>query len=118
MENLEHEPKFSEWIQVGKVVRYVSIRQNDDGGYSFAQGGDSSVEDTYYAIMILKMLGVKPLNEDRTVAFLKRMQRGDGGYDSVKVAYYAVKTLKELGSRPERDVRKFVFSTRRRDGGA
>ncbi|MEM3071941.1 MAG: prenyltransferase/squalene oxidase repeat-containing protein [Candidatus Bathyarchaeia archaeon] len=116
-ETYERESKFGEWIRVDKVVRYVFIRQNADGGYSFAQGGDSSVEDTYYGVRILGMLGVKPLNKDRTVAFLKRMQHGDGSYDSVKVAYYAVKTLKELGSKPERAVKKFVYSMRRRDGG-
>jgi hypothetical protein len=116
-ETAELESRFNRWIKVAEVVRYVSSRQNDDGGYSFAQGGPSSVEDTYFAIRILRMLSVKPPNEDRTVAFLKRMQQEDGGYCSVKVAYYAVDALRKLGSKPRRDVKKFIRSLRRRDGG-
>lgn len=117
MQEVDKEPRLDKWIQTLKVVHYVANRQNDDGGYTFAQWSDSSAEDTYYALQILKMLGVEPVHKNRTIDFLKRMQYDDGSYDSIKIAYYATKSLIELGSRPEKDVTKFVRSLMRSDGG-
>ena len=39
------------------VLEYVTLRQNPDGDYMFAQGADSGAQDTYYALSILQRLG-------------------------------------------------------------
>jgi len=40
-----------------RIVAYVVSRQNDDGGYAFAQGLESNAQDTYYGLAILSLLG-------------------------------------------------------------
>jgi hypothetical protein len=113
-------PKTNElhsWIQTSSVADYVLKRQNADGGYTFAQWSESSAQDTYFALKILKMLGVNPVHKERTISFLRRMQHTNGSFDSINVAYYVTKSLRELGSEPQRDVRPFVRSLRKNDGG-
>ena len=100
---------FDKWIRASSVVDYVTKRQNDDGGYTFAQWSESSAQDTYYALEILKMLGVQPSRSQSTIDFLKGLQHSDGGFDSVKVAYYVTRSLKELGTTPERGVEEYVL---------
>ena len=39
-----------------RIVDYVVNRQNDDGGYTFCQGAESSAQDTYYGLAILRAL--------------------------------------------------------------
>jgi len=86
-----------------KVVRYVLSKRGRDGGYLYYQYEgilDSSVEDTYYAVKSLKLLGAEIPEPERTIAFLKSIQGADGGYPSIRVAYFAVKALFELGDAP------------------
>ena len=87
-------------VNTNSVVDYVFERQNEDGGYTFCRGTASNAQDTYYALGILEMLGVKPKNTERTTGFLQGFQHEDGGFDSVKVAFYVIKSLSQLGSRP------------------
>lgn len=88
------------------VIKYVISKQGIDGGYlSYQYMGlfESSVEDTYYALIILKFLRVEPPNRFKTVNFLKEAQLTDGGYRSLRVAFFAVKALTTLHEKP-RDV--------------
>jgi hypothetical protein len=82
-----------------KIGRYVVDRQNQDGGYTFAQWTESSAQDTYLALQILQMLGVMPECRNDTIQFLQGLQKADGSYDSVKVAYYCVSGLSSFGGR-------------------
>lgn len=100
---------FSRYIRTDPIVDYVTERQNEDGGYTFAQWAESSAQDTYYALQILKMLGVEPALKERTIAFLKKLQHPDGGFDSIKVAYCVTTSLIELGATPERGFEKSIF---------
>jgi hypothetical protein len=100
---------FDKWIRASPIVGYVTQRQNDDGGYTFAQWSESSAQDTYFALEILKMLGVQPLRSKSTINFLKGLQHSDGSFDSVKVAYYVTRSLEELGTTPERGVEEYVL---------
>ena len=93
------------------------MRQNEDGGYSFARGAESSAADTYYAIQVLKMLGAEPGNAAKTINFMKSLQREDGGFDSVNVAYYVAETLDELGAKLQRPLKNFVLSLQTARGG-
>ena len=101
---------FNGWIETESVIDYVTSRQNKDGGYTFAQWAESSAQDTYYALKILKILGVNPAHSNLTVAFLKRLQNVDGSFDSIKVAYYVIESLRELGASLENSVEKVILS--------
>ena len=91
-----HVTDFDRWIRASVIADYVSQRQNADGGYTFAQWSESSAQDTYYAIEILKMLGVQPQRRETTISFLQNLQQADGSFDSIKVAYYVTRSLKRL----------------------
>jgi hypothetical protein len=108
---------FDRWVQTSSVARYVRARQNQDGGYTFAQWSESSAQDTYFAIQILNMLNVSPARKNQTIDFLRRLQHADGSFDSIAVAYYVTKALHELDSKPQRSIKDFVLSLRRPEGG-
>ena len=93
------------------------MRQNEDGGYSFARGAESSGADTYYATQVFKMLGAEQGNVAKTINFMKSLQREDGSFDSVNVAYYVAKTLDELGARLQRPLKDFILSLQTARGG-
>ncbi len=96
--------------------QYVIERQNADGGYSFAQGAESSAADTYYALQILRSLGVEPPRPSDTVRFLQRLQKRDGSFDSIPVAFFVTFGLQALGSRPLLDVAAYLTSRQRENG--
>jgi len=104
-------------ITIAKVLRYIQKRQNEDGGYSFARGAESSAADTYYGIQILKMLAAGPKNVAKTIDFMTRLQHEDGSFDSINVAYYVVRTLDELGTKPHRPFKDFILSLQATRGG-
>jgi len=87
-------------VNVDAIVGYVLERQNPDGGYTFCRWTESNAQDTFYALNILDILGVKPENADKTIGFLKGLQHADGSFDSVKVAYYVIKSLLMFGEKP------------------
>jgi hypothetical protein len=103
---------FDRWIQTSIVAPYVLERQNEDGGYTFARWSESSAQDTYFAIQILKMLGVQPPRIQSTINFLRRLQHPDGSFDSTKVAYYVIESLTELGGTPERSADNLILQAR------
>ncbi len=88
------------------IMNYVISRRGVDGGYlSYQYMGlfESCVEDTYYALNILRLLEVDPPNKFKTVNFLKKAQLADGSYHSIRVAFFAIKALTILHEKP-RDV--------------
>ncbi len=101
---------FNGWIETESVIDYVTERQNKDGGYTFAQWSESSAQDTYYALKILKILGVTPAYTSLIVTFLKGLQNVDGSFDSIKVAYYVIESLRELGASVGNGVEKIILS--------
>jgi hypothetical protein len=100
---------FDRWILTERIADYVAERQNADGGYTFAQWAESSAQDTYYGIQILRLLGVEPVRPDRTIAFLKKLQHPDGGFDSIKGAYYVTNSLNDLGAKLEGDFKGTIL---------
>jgi hypothetical protein len=78
-------------------VAYVVNRQNDDGGYAFAQGLDSNAQDTYYGLAVLNILGSPFPHLDRTIEWLR-----DFDLCSIYSYYYIGKALtlcnKHVGS--------------------
>jgi hypothetical protein len=72
-----------------RIVAYVVSRQNDDGGYAFAQGLDSNAQDTYYGLAVLNILGSSFPHMDRTIKWLQDFDLGN-----VYSYYYIGKALK------------------------
>jgi hypothetical protein len=103
---------FDRWIQTSSVAPYILERQNEDGGYTFARWSESSAQDTYFAIQMLKMLGVHPPRIQSTIKFLRGLQHPDGSFDSTKVAYYVIESLNELVGTTERGVDDFIQQAR------
>ncbi len=67
-----------------KIISYVITRQNEDGGYCFAQGAlESSSQDTYYGLRILQQLNADYPNPDKTAIFLT-----ENRIDSIYSMYY------------------------------
>jgi len=88
-----------------RIVEYIVNRQNDDGGYAFAQGLESNAQDTYYGLVILSVLGSPFPNMERTVEWLYNFD-----LSSIYSYYYVGRSLalcnKQIGSR----FRDFVSS--------
>jgi hypothetical protein len=101
--------RLEKWIRVEKVTQYVQTRQNEDGGYSFAQGAESSAADTYYGIRILKMLGAETRNVSKTIEFMKRLQHEDGSFDSIGVLLDLQKRFRQLKYELSEFIRKHDY---------
>ena len=88
-----------------RIAEYIVNRQNDDGGYAFAQGLESNAQDTYYGLVILNLLGSPFPNMEHTVEWLYNFD-----LSSIYSYYYISKALalcnKHIGSR----FRDFVSS--------
>lgn len=70
MESAHEAPPFS------RVIDYLRARQKEDGGFSFAPDLYPDIEDTYYAIRTLQMLGAD-IDKARTANYLKRINWTD-----------------------------------------
>lgn len=89
-----------------KIVNYVLARQNDDGGYCFAQGAlESSGQDTYYALVILNRLNVAFPNAEKTVRFFI-----ENRVDSIYSLYYATKARSILGKAIDSNLKDEVLA--------
>ncbi len=88
--------------------------QNPDGGFGIALSNSSKLENTYYAIAALNLLGDSPNDPTGAINYIKKCQNfknapyyGDGGFgydessyneaSDYKYAYFAVHSLKLLG---------------------
>ena len=71
-----------------RIVAYVVNRQNDDGGYAFAQGLDSNAQDTFYGLAVLNILGSPFPHMDRTIEWLRDFDVG-----SIYSYFYIAKAL-------------------------
>jgi len=94
-----------------RIVAYVVNRQNDDGGYAFAQGLDSNAQDIYYGLAVLSSLGSPFPHMDRTIEWLRDFDLGN-----IYSYYYIGKALtlcnKPLGCQ-FRDYVESAVSSRR-----
>jgi hypothetical protein len=94
-----------------RIVAYLVDRQNDDGGYAFAQGLDSNAQDTYYGLAVLSSLGSAFPHMDRTIEWLRDFDVGN-----IYSYYYIGKALtlcnKPLGCQ-FRDYVESAVSSRR-----
>ncbi|MCL4353459.1 hypothetical protein M1615_03285 [Patescibacteria group bacterium] len=101
-----------------KIIDYTEDKHLKDGGYFFAKVEPSSGLDTYYAVKILKMLGMKPQDPLGVKRFFLDMEASEG-IDDITGLYLNLETLKEIGY----DLTRFrcyesiVKETQNRHGG-
>jgi hypothetical protein len=88
-----------------RIEDYVVKRQNDDGGYAFAQGLDSNAQDTYYGLAILDLLKLPFPKVKKTIKWLH-----DFAPDSHYPHYYIAKTLEICGEKPNKSLKDFLLS--------
>jgi len=98
------------WVQ--RILDYVTVRQNTDGGYNFAQGVDSGAQDTYYALAIFNLLGSPAPNVDATVGWLRRFPA-----DNIYAYFYVAEGLTLSGQHADEELVSRVLSLRRPNGG-
>jgi hypothetical protein len=85
-------PEDGTWTR--DVADYILQRQNEDGGYAFAQGLESNAQDTYYALEILDLLEVNPPHTEQTTKWLREFPARD------LYAYYYVTKATRLCREP------------------
>jgi len=87
-----------------KIIDYVTARQNEDGGYCFAQGAlESNGQDTYYGLAILKQLDSPFPNTEKTLRFLD-----ENRIDSIQSMHYTAKAQLLLNSEIKVGLRKEI----------
>jgi len=97
--------QFVDSLWVKRIEDYVVKRQNDDGGFAFAQGLDSNAQDTYYGLGILQQLKIPFPRVKKTIKWLH-----DFVPDSHYSHYYIAKALKICGEKPQRSLKDFLLS--------
>ena len=100
---LEAEVNRDAWIR--NIINYVLVRQNNDGGYAFAQGLESNAQDTYYGLAILRLLKAPFPNVGQTIKWLHEFVR-----DSHYSHYYVAKALKLCSEGPDKNLKDFLLS--------
>jgi hypothetical protein len=88
------------------IINYVLTRQNEDGGYCFAQGAlESNGQDTYYGLAILSQLGSPFPNSEKTLRFLD-----ENRIDSIYSMYYTAKSQLLLNGEIKAELKKDIRS--------
>jgi hypothetical protein len=90
---------------VKKITDYVVNRQNADGGYTFCQGAESNLQDTYYGLAMLSLLRGNFPDVEKTVKFID-----DARLDSIYSTYYVTKALLLLGKSIGPKLKKSLLS--------
>lgn len=104
-------------LRTYEIISIVQCYQKMDGGFNFGDdwsfsGADqanmsSFLVDTYYAVIILDMLGARPAEVEKCISYIRSLQQGDGGFfpqpdpswwDGLQNTRMAVLALKTLGS--------------------
>ena len=101
------EKKINRDTRVQNIINYVLVRQNNDGGYAFAQGLESNAQDTYYGLAILRLLKAPFPNAKQTNSWLHEFVR-----DSRYSHYYVTKALNLCGEGPDKNLKDFLRSIR------
>ncbi|WP_143767012.1 prenyltransferase/squalene oxidase repeat-containing protein [Methanocella conradii] len=99
---------YDRYINVEALASYILKRRNPDGGFCFYGLDESSLNDAFYAVMVLDLLGRLP-TDDRTVEYVRSFQNDDGGFISVYSAWCTLKALKALGASPRHDPGEYLL---------
>lgn len=87
------------------VIDYVVNRQNEDGGYAFAQGAESNAQDTYYGLAILSLLNAPHPKIKQAIEWLHNFTP-----NNLYSHYYVAKALKLCNEKPDKTLEEFLLS--------
>jgi uncharacterized protein len=90
---------------VKKITDYVVNRQNNDGGYTFCQGAESNLQDTYYGLAMLSSLRGNFPDFEKTIKFVDNAR-----VNSIYSAYYVAKASLLLSRSIGPNLKKRVLS--------
>jgi len=66
-------------LELSKVIQYLKEREKEEGGFSFVPDLYPDIEDTYYAMRTLGMLGVE-MDRERTRNYLRSVNWDEVGF--------------------------------------
>jgi hypothetical protein len=91
---------------------WIRSAQNGDGGFGFYPGTTSFLENTYYALRALELLGSAPVDIEGCKRFVQGCRASNGGFGRQSITvprldstYHAVSSLARLYGMPCRDPR-------------
>lgn len=106
--NSGSKPATKSLCQRERVIDYVLARHCPSGGFCFYQLDEPNGSDCYYALSVLHLLDV-PFQDEKTVNYLRNVQRDDGSYDSIFSAFYSIKSLLFLKEKPAHDPEAYLL---------
>ena len=98
-------------LLMARARDYVLARQNQDGGYAFAQGLESNAQDTFYGLAILRLLNSELPRVEHTLRWLRSFPTRD-----LYALYYSSEALRICGEPIDDNLADRVLSLRRSDG--
>lgn len=78
------------------AVNYINARQTTDGGYFFARVPPGNLQDAFFAVESLKLMGFQPHHKDKLERFVLGFQP-DYANGNIHALYLAASIFKSLG---------------------
>lgn len=79
-------------MDLDKVIEFVLMRQNEDGGFTICKPLPSNLSDTFYAVRILKILNAEIPKEEKIIDYLSKNISKD-----LHSLYFVLNSLNDLG---------------------
>jgi hypothetical protein len=93
--NIRQVTQFNRVVDIEALSNYLLSRRNMDGGFCFYGLDESSLNDTFYAVLILDIINKLP-EDKKTVEYIASFQMKKLGFTSIYSAWMALKSLKIL----------------------
>jgi hypothetical protein len=94
--NIRQVTQFNRVVDIEALANYLLSRRNMDGGFCFYGLNESSLNDTFYAVLILDIINRLPQDE-KTVEYIASFRMRERGFTSIYSTWVALKSLKILG---------------------
>ena len=82
-------------VDTEALADYLLSRRNADGGFCFYSLDESSLNDTFYAVLILNSIGRLP-EDEKTLEFIESFQMKEGGLTSIYGTWMVLKSMRVL----------------------
>ena len=90
-------------VERDKAIDWLRACQNYDGGFGFMPGTTSFIENTFYGLRALNLLGGKPKDMEMALNYVLSCRTKSGGFSRkanaapfLDATYYAIGSLMEL----------------------